>query len=70
MRIEEECFARRLQRMREQRGISRRVLSELCGLSKNRISRYERGEQEPTASSLEALASFFEVSVDYLLCRK
>lgn len=62
-------FAERLQWMREKRKISRRVLSELCGLNKNTIARYERGENEPTLASLVALADFFGVSVDYLLCR-
>lgn len=62
-------FAKRLQKLREKRQISRYVLSELCGLSKNQIARYERGERAPTADALCALAEFFGVSVDYLLCR-
>lgn len=70
MRQEPQSFAQRLQYMRERRGISRRVLSELCGLSKNVIARYERGEQQPTLASLVALADFFECEIDYLLCRK
>lgn len=65
-----EKFPKRLQRLREQKGISRRVLSELCGLGTNQIARYERGEQSPNATSLVALAEFFDVTVDYLLCRK
>lgn len=64
-----ETFAEQLQYLRERRGISRRVLSELCGLSKNQIARYERGEQAPNLMSLVALADFFEVTVDFLLCR-
>lgn len=65
-----DTFSERLQWMRERRGISRVVLSELCGLSKNMIARYERGETEPTMQSLMALADYFGVSVDYLLCRE
>ena len=65
-----EQFPERLRRLRERRRISQRVLSERCGLSKNMISVYERGEVEPTASVLEALADCFGVSVDYLLGRK
>ena len=38
-------IAEEIRRMRERRGMSRKVLSELCGLSKNQISRYERGER-------------------------
>ncbi len=56
--------------MRERRGMSRKVLSELCGLSKNQISRYERGEREPTASVIIILAEVFGCSADDLLGRR
>lgn len=62
-------FRRRLQSLREQKRISRKVLSELCGLNSDAIRRYERGEAEPTLHSLIAIAEFFEVSVDYLIGR-
>lgn len=62
-------FPRRLQRLRERRRISRRVLSELCGLSKSAVSRYERGERVPSITDAERLADFFEVSLDYLCGR-
>ena len=60
------AFPQNLRRLREHRRISRRVLSELCGLSKNRIARYERGEQIPTSDVLEMLADFFDVPMDEL----
>lgn len=60
-------FRQRLQRLREKRRISRKVLSELCGLSPDAIRRYERGESEPSLASLILIADFFEVSTDYLL---
>lgn len=60
-------FSQRLQQLREKKGISRKVLSELCGLYSDAIRRYERGEDEPTLHSLVAIADFFEVSVDYLV---
>lgn len=66
---EPETFAARLQWLRERRGISRRVLSELCGMSKNMISLYERGEAEPSASTVAAIADALDVSADYLLGR-
>ena len=62
-------FPRRLQRLRERRRISRRVLSELCGLSKSAVSRYERGERVPSITNAERIADFFEVSLDYLCGR-
>ena len=63
-------FPKRLQQLRERRRISRRVLSELCGLSKNMIARYERGEQEPAIRAVMILAEYFRVSTDYLLGMK
>lgn len=64
-----KIFPQRLQELRKQKKLSAHALSELCGLSKNRILLYEQGEQEPTISRLEAIADFFEVSTDYLLGR-
>lgn len=63
-------FPMRLRYLRERRGISRSTMSELCGLSKSMISKYERGERQPTLEPLMELADFFEVSIDYLCGRK
>lgn len=62
-------FRLRLQELREKKGISRIVLSELCGLHPDAVRRYERGEDKPNLESLVALAEFFEVSIDYLVGR-
>lgn len=62
-------FRLRLQQLREKKRISRKVLSELCGLNSDAVRRYERGETEPTLHSLVAIADFFEVTVDYLVGR-
>lgn len=63
-------FPQRLQTLREKRRLSRRTLAELCGLSKNMISLYERGEKAPSVDALINLADFFGVSTDYLIGRK
>ena len=63
-------FSARLRYLRERRGISRATMSELCGLSKSMISKYERGERQPTLEPLIELADFFDVSMDYLCGRK
>lgn len=60
------AFSKNLRRLRERRGIKRKVLSELCGLSKNMISRYERGERVPPSDVLEQLADFFGVTMGEL----
>lgn len=63
-------FPRKLQALRERRRISRKVLSELCGLAPDAVRRYERGEAEPTLSSLLLLADFFDIPLDELTGRK
>ncbi len=62
-------FRQRLRQLREKKRISRIVASELCGLASDSIRKYERGDSEPTLSSLIAIAEFFEVSVDFLVGR-
>lgn len=59
----------RIRYLREKAQLKRCVLSELCGLSKETIKRYEEGTTEPLASSLEAMADYFHVTTDYLLGR-
>ena len=63
-------FPGKLRRLRELRGISRRVLADFCGLSKSAVARYERGEQEPTIRVICRIADYFDVSTDYLLGRE
>lgn len=63
-------FPERLRRLRERERMDRKKLGECCGLSKSIISKYERGEREPTASSLEKIADFFDVTTDFLLGRE
>lgn len=63
-------FPQRLRELRERRRVSRRVLSELCGLSKNMIARYERGERIPSLADAAVLADFFGVSLDVLWGRE
>lgn len=66
----ESEFPGRLRRLRERRRMNRKTVGECCGLSKNIIGMYERGEKEPSLKTLIKIADFFEVSTDYLLGRK
>ena len=66
----ESEFPGRLRRRRERRRMNRKAMGECCGLSKNIIGMYERGEKEPSLKTLIKIADFFEVSTDYLLGRK
>ena len=50
--------------------MKRKTLGECCGMSKDMIGKYERGEREPSVKNLIRLADFFNVSTDYLLGRE
>lgn len=65
-----DLFPERLQKLRERRRMSRKTLAERCGLSKNMIGRYERGERKPNIDTLTEICDIFEVSADYILGRK
>lgn len=63
------AFGQRLKELRKQRGISQNELSKYIGVSKSSVNMYERGEREPSFETLEAIADFFNVNMDYLLGR-
>ncbi len=59
----ETLVGQRIRLLREQRGLSLRVLAEKCGLSINAISRIERGENSPTVASLHLLARALDTPI-------
>ena len=61
-----EGFPDRLRKLREKRGLSRRIVADLCGISKSALCRFERGERIPDLETAAVLADFFFVSLDYL----
>ena len=68
----DDCLPHRLRELRErQRPIrSMSAVSELCGLPRGSVRKYERGEVYPSIDALIALADYYNVSLDYLLGRK
>ena len=59
----------RLKLLRKEKKISQLKLALDLNMSQNTISRYETGEREPGISELISIANYFNVSIDYLLCR-
>lgn len=55
--------------IREERGINQEKIAKVLNIAQNTYSQYETGKIELTASTLLALANFYQVSVDYLLDR-
>lgn len=62
-------LAQRMRTLRLERQMKQEEMARQLGLSMSAYCRYERGEREPTASTIAALADFFAVSADYLLGR-
>lgn len=60
---------KRLKELREKQKISQLKLAMDLGLNQNSISRYETGEHQADYETLIKLASYFNVSIDYLLER-
>jgi len=62
-----DMFAKRLIMLRHKRKISQEMLAEALGVTRGCVTNWERGEREPRRAFINKLASYFEVSVDYLL---
>lgn len=60
-------FAERLKAERKKNNITQTQLAEKLYLDRSSISKYESGKQIPETPTLEKLADFFDVSIDYLL---
>ncbi len=59
----------RLKEIRKERKISQIKLQMDTGIEQALISKYETGARIPTTETLIVLADYFNVSIDYLLCR-
>lgn len=60
-------FGEKVQRLRQQAGMSQDVLAEKLGVSRQAVSRWERDETMPETDKVVALAELFGVTTDYLL---
>ena len=57
----------RIKELRKEKNISQQALADAIGVSQKAIDFWEKGINEPKACYIVALASFFNVSTDYLL---
>ena len=62
-------FAYVLRSLRNEKGMTQQGLADLLGVSKSSINMYERGERQPNFETLELIADFFHVNLDFLLGR-
>ena len=56
--------------MRKEKGLTQWNLAKAVGVSQKAVDYWERGVNEPKANYIVKLADFFDVTADYLLCRK
>lgn len=63
------CFGKRLRDLRVHRGLSQEELGKILSLDKSTISLYESGKREPAQDTLQQIADYFKVSLDYLMGR-
>lgn len=60
-------FNEKIALLRKQKGMTQEALAFKLGISRQSVSKWEKGECEPDLSKLKEIASMFEVSIDYLL---
>ncbi len=60
-------FSDRLKQLRKQNGLTQKMLGQNLNLGESTISMYELGEREPNFETLELLADYFNVDIDFLL---
>ena len=60
-------LAEALKRRRTEKGLTQEQLAEQLGVSRQAVSKWEKGLSEPSTANLLALAKLYSISVDTLL---
>lgn len=58
-----------LKLLRKSRGYTQIALQMKTGIEQSLLSKFESGERTPPTETLMRLADFYDVSIDYILCR-
>ena len=58
-----------LKALRKSRGYTQIALQMKTGIEQALLSKFENGERVPPTETLMKLAEFYNVSIDYILCR-
>ena len=64
-----DIMQNRLKELRKSRGYTQISLQMQTGIEQALLSKFETGERIPPTETLVRLADFYNVSIDYLLCR-
>ena len=60
-------FSNSLKELREEHHLSQRQLADILGLAYSTVAMYENGKREPNYETLENIADYFNVDMNYLL---
>lgn len=60
-------FSQRLVELRKEKKLSQYALADELGFSRGKLANYEQGSREPDFETLTKIASYFNVTTDYLL---
>lgn len=60
----------RIRELRKKRKLTMKKLGNEIGMSESTISLYENEKRQPDKETLVLIANYFDVSLDYLLCRE
>ena len=55
--------------LRKSRGYTQIAVQMKTGIEQALLSKFENGERVPPTETLVRLADFYDVSIDYILCR-
>lgn len=58
-----------LRKLRKENNLTQVALQMQTGIEQSLLSKFENGERIPPTESLIILADFYDVSIDYILCR-
>ena len=64
-----DVMKNRLKELRKIRGYTQVSLQMQTGIEQALLSKFENGERVPPTETLVRLAEFYNVSIDYILCR-
>ena len=58
-----------LKKLRKENGLTQLSLQMKTGIEQALLSKYETGDRIPPTETLVLLADYYNVSIDYILCR-
>ncbi|HEY8361978.1 MAG TPA: helix-turn-helix transcriptional regulator [Tissierellaceae bacterium] len=58
-----------LRQLRTEKNLSQKVVADAIGVDRTTYTKYETGKSQPDFTTIQKLAEFYSVSVDYLLGR-